>query len=287
MKKNIKKLIFSVEGMRNVYWDQSPCTIGCEVSIPFKFDGDQPLCIISHGSGGLGNDTEHFVSALNDSGIATLCVDSFTGRNMTNINWNELGGYVSPRARAYETVEAFKFLQENHESLFAGVDLSKVACVGFSWGADSIAQVFAHYDGVLPAETFYALCYGNLWPFEPEYYNARDRDVTLYHGADDNWTSPERGKTFAKETHSEFVEFFGCTHGFCKPGYDEEIAEQVIVNYHAEFPVPTKLKDAFAYIQKGMIWKDTKWKRVDATITFDPMATPIVMNVRNANTASK
>ena len=71
MKKNMKKLLFSVEGMRNVYWDESPCTIGCEVSFPYKFDGDQSLCIISHGSGGLGNDTEHFVGALNDSGIAS------------------------------------------------------------------------------------------------------------------------------------------------------------------------------------------------------------------------
>ena len=171
-----------------------------------------------------------------------------------------------------------KFLKENYSILFANLDLDKVACVGFSWGADSVAQIIAYYNDVLPKETFYALCYGNLWPFEPEYYNAKDRDVTLYHGADDNWTSPERGKIFAKETHSEFVEFIGCTHGFCKPGYDEEIAEQVIINYHADFPVPTKLKDAFAYIQKGQIWKDTKWERVDAPITFDPMATQRVIS---------
>ena len=31
MKKNVKKLIFSVEGMRNVYWDESPIAVGCEV----------------------------------------------------------------------------------------------------------------------------------------------------------------------------------------------------------------------------------------------------------------
>ena len=278
MKKNMKKLLFSVEGMRNVYWDESPCTIGCEVSIPHKFDGDQPLCIISHGSGGLGNDTEHFVSALNDSGIATLCVDSFAGRNMTNINGNELGGYVSPRARAYETVEAYKFLKENYESLFANLDLDKVACVGFSWGADSIAQIIAYYNDVLPKETFYALCYGNLWPFEPEYYNAKDRDVTLYHGADDNWTSPERGKIFAKETHSEFVEFMGVTHGFTKPGYSREMAKQVIVNHHAEFPVPTDLKQVYSWIQKGKIWEDTEWKKVDAPLDYDQLATERVLS---------
>ena len=76
MKKNVKKLIFSVEGMRNVYWDESPIAVGCEVSIPFKFDGNQPLCIISHGSGGLGNDTEHFVNILS-------WMDDFRPRRLT------------------------------------------------------------------------------------------------------------------------------------------------------------------------------------------------------------
>ena len=278
MKKNLRKIIYSVEGMRNVYWDESPIDVGCEVSIPYKFDGNQPLCIISHGSGGLGNDTEHFVNALNDSGIATLCIDSFSCRNMTNINWNELGGYVSPRARAYETAQAFKFVVENHESLFANLDITKVACVGFSWGADSIAQVIAHYGDVLPKETFYALVYGNLWPFEPEFYNAKDCDVTLYHGTDDNWTSAERGKIFAKETNSEFVEFFDCSHGFCKPGYDDEVAEQVMINHHADFPVPTRLKDVFSWIQKGKIWKDTDMQRVDSKMSFDPMATQRIIS---------
>ena len=46
----------------------------------------------------------------------------------------------------------------------------------------------------------------------------------------------ERGKIFARETNSEFIEFMDCTHGFCKPGYDDELAEQVIINHHAEFP---------------------------------------------------
>ena len=197
---------------------------------------------------------------------------------MTNINWNELGGYVSPRARAYETAEAFKFVVENHESLFANLDITKVACVGFSWGADSIAQVIAHYGDVLPKETFYALVYGNLWPFEPEFYNAKDCDVTLYHGTDDNWTSAERGKIFAKETNSEFVEFFGCSHGFCKPGYDDEVAEQVMINHHADFPVPTRLKDVFSWIQKGKIWKDTDMQRVDSKMSFDPMATQRIIS---------
>jgi len=164
--KNMKRVLFSVESTRNIYWDNTPITVGCQLVIPNKFEGDQPLCIVSHGSGGLGSDTDLFVNSLAAQGIATLCVDSFTGRSMEAIGWNDFSGYVSPRMRALETVEAYKFLCENQKNMFAGLDLQKVAFVGFSWGADTVANVIAHYSDVLPKKTFFSLCYGNLWPFE-------------------------------------------------------------------------------------------------------------------------
>lgn len=277
--KNMKRVLFSVESTRNIYWDNTPITVGCQLVIPNKFEGNQPLCIVSHGSGGLGSDTDLFVNSLAAQGIATLCVDSFTGRSMEAIGWNDFSGYVSPRMRALETVQAYKYLKDNQELMFAGLDLDKVACVGFSWGADSMANVFAHHKDDIPKDTFFALCYGNLWPFEEEFYNAKDFDVTVYHGAEDNWTSSERGKQFCDETNSKFVEFFDVVHGFCKPGYDkQEVANDVIVNYHAEFPVPTRLRDVFGWIQKGKVWKDTDWLRVDAKLAYDQMATEQVIN---------
>jgi len=270
---DIKRVLFSVESTRNIYWDDTPITIGCELVIPNKWKGNQPLCIISHGSGGLGSDTDLFVNSLGQAGIATLCVDSFTGRSMSAIGWTDFSGYVSPRVRALETVEAYKYLKDNQELMFPGLELDKLAIVGFSWGADSVANIIAHYDERVPKNTFFALCYGNLWPFEPEFYKAKDYDVTLYHGADDVWTSPEKSKIFADQTNSVYKEFFGCTHGFCKPGYKNEVAENVIVNHHAPFPIPTRIRDVFGWIQKGKIWKDTDWKRVNAKLSYDQLAT--------------
>lgn len=59
------------------------------------------------------------------------------------------------------------------------------------------------------------------------------------------------GKQFCEETNSNYVEFFDVVHGFCKPGYDkQETAKDVIVNYHAEFPVPTRLRDVFGLDSK-------------------------------------
>ena len=82
---------------------------------------------------------------------------------------------------------------------------------------------------------FNALAYGNLWPFEEQFYKGKEHDITLYHGADDTWTSPDKGKIFAQETDSEFVEFWGCYHGFCKPGYDNHSVGEVIVNPQCSF----------------------------------------------------
>ena len=80
---NIKKMLFQVDSkMNHSVIDDSPIQVGCELTIPDKYKTQQPLCIISHGSGGLGADTDLFVTSLANLGIASLCVDSFTGRNI-------------------------------------------------------------------------------------------------------------------------------------------------------------------------------------------------------------
>ena len=70
----------------------------------------------------------------------------------------------------------------------------------------------------------------------------------------------------------------GVTHGFTKPGYKKEMAKQVIINHHADFPVPTDLKQVYSWIQKGKIWEDTEWKKVNAPLDYDHMATERVLS---------
>ena len=170
---NIKKMLFQVDSkMNHSVIDDSPIQVGCELTIPDKYKTQQPLCIISHGSGGLGADTDLFVTSLANLGIASLCVDSFTGRNIDALHWGDiLSSYVSPKMRALETVHAYKYLKDKN---FEFLNLDKVACVGFSWGADSIANITGYYYNQLPKDTFYALCYGNLWPFEEAFYKEKD-----------------------------------------------------------------------------------------------------------------
>ena len=274
---NIKRIIFQVDSkMNHAIIDDSPIQVGCELVIPDKFKVKQPLCIISHGSGGLGADTDLFVNSLANLGIASLCVDSFTGRNIDALHWGDiLSSYVSPKMRALETVEAYNFLKNKN---FPYLDLDNVACVGFSWGADTIANITGYYFNQLPKDTFYALCYGNLWPFEEAFYNAKDLNVRLYHGEKDNWTSPDKSKIFAEQTDSEYVEFYDCVHGFCKPANGLNDVGQVTINHHAPFPIPTELTDVYKWIMKGKIWKDTDFQKVNAVMEYDDLATQRIIS---------
>ena len=262
--------------MNHAVIDDSPIQVCCELVIPDKFKVDQPLCIVSHGSGGLGADTDLFVNSLANLGIATLCVDSFTGRNIDALHWGDiLSSYVSPKMRALETVQAYNFLKDKN---YPYLNLDKVACVGFSWGADTIANITGYYFNQLPKDTFYALCYGNLWPFEEAFFNAKDLNVTLYHGEKDVWTSPEKSKIFAEQTDSNYVEFFDCVHGFCKPGYRVKDESEVTINHHAPFPIPTELTDVYKWIMKGKIWEDTDFQKVNAVMDYDDLATQRILS---------
>ena len=107
---NVKRVIFDVKSSKNIFWDDTPIRVGALLTIPNKFKGNQPLCIISHGSGGLGSDTDLFVDSLGAQGIATLCVDSFTGRSMEAIGWNDFSSYVSPKMRAMETMNLMELI---------------------------------------------------------------------------------------------------------------------------------------------------------------------------------
>ena len=251
---------------------------GCKLTIPDKFLGDPTFCIISHGSGGIGSDTQLFVESLGYKGIATLVVDSFTSRNISTLDWSDATqSYMAPKDRALETFNAYQFLKDN-EYLTQNLNLDKLACVGFSWGADTMANLMAWWGEQLPADTFYSLVYGNLWPFERRFFKGREHDITVYHGSDDNWTSAEKGKIFAEKTNSEFVEFFGCTHGFCKPGKDGEIVPKQTINYHVDYPIPTELKAVWGTVATtGKLWHDAEFEYVDAKMDYDHMATERVI----------
>jgi hypothetical protein len=64
-------------------------TISGELRIP-KSGGDRlPAIVLLHGSGGIARNVHDWVAVLNATGIATLALDSFTGRGLKNIASNQ------------------------------------------------------------------------------------------------------------------------------------------------------------------------------------------------------
>ena len=78
-------------------------------------------------------------------------------------------------------------------------------------------------------------------------------------------------------TDSNYVEFFDCVHGFCKPGYRVKDESEVTINHHAPFPIPTELTDVYKWIMKGKIWEDTDFQKVNALMEYDDLATQRIL----------
>ena len=58
--------------------------LAVELRIPQVQKAKFPAVVLIHGSGGLGSNIDMWVHELNKAGIATLIVDTFSGRGITS-----------------------------------------------------------------------------------------------------------------------------------------------------------------------------------------------------------
>src|SRR5262249_18834610 len=64
-------------------------TISGELRIPKSTQERRPAVVLLHGSGGIARNVRDWAAVLNAEGIATLSLDSFTGRGLRNIASNQ------------------------------------------------------------------------------------------------------------------------------------------------------------------------------------------------------
>ena len=102
-------------------------TISGELRIP-KSGGDRlPAIVLLHGSGGIARNVHDWVAVLNATGIATLALDSFTGRGLKNIASNQtaLGRLV----QLFDAYRALELLAKHPR-----IDPERIALMGWSRG---------------------------------------------------------------------------------------------------------------------------------------------------------
>src|SRR5580765_4336770 len=86
-----------------------PVTLAGYLRLP-KSDGKNPVVVLFHGAGGVGGEggpVNDWARVLNEAGIATFTVDSFSGRGIATL---ADAGRVSPTSRVVDAYRALELL---------------------------------------------------------------------------------------------------------------------------------------------------------------------------------
>jgi dienelactone hydrolase len=106
-----------------------PVTITGEFRVA-QGTGRLPVVVLQHGSGGVGANIDVWSRELNQLGISTFVIDSFTGRGLTDVNSNHaLLGRLNFILDIYRALE----ILAKHPR----VNPERIALIGFSRGGQA------------------------------------------------------------------------------------------------------------------------------------------------------
>jgi dienelactone hydrolase len=189
--------------------------------------------IVIPGSGGVQESHLLQANALTSAGLATLIVDPFTGRGVSDTIADQSA--FSFAASAYDVLAAAKFLAEQ------GMDPSKIGAVGYSRGG--IAVLMAATRQLAPAVLGEGKALGAVlggWPwcgFQFENAHTAPTAVRFALADRDNWVSPVQCQAWAAamRAHNPNISvrlFENADHGF---GYNTPMREipNAITAYNA------------------------------------------------------
>jgi dienelactone hydrolase len=201
--------------------DGQPVTLAVELRLPTAGTARLPAVILLHGSGGIAANNDHWARELNDLGIATLMVDSFTGRGITNTVGAQ--GQLSELTVIIDAYRAFDVLAQHPR-----IDSTRIGLLGNSRGA-----VSALYAGVKRFQRMYAptgadfAVYLSLYPPCSRTYiddaDVVDRPIRLFNGADDDIAPLAPCLSYVKRLQAtgkdaQLTAYEGAYHAFDSPG---------------------------------------------------------------------
>ena len=200
--------------------------LAAELRIPQGQKAKFPAVVLIHGSGGVSGSMDVWVHALNQAGVATLVVDTFSGRGITSTVQDQT--LLHSLAMMVDGYRGLDLLAKHPR-----IDARKISIMGFSKGA--VASIFS-------ASTRFKALYGGTAQFASHIglytpCNTRflgDTEVTgspmrLFHGTTDDYVNVRPCRAFVAELKSKGVdvsltEFENTQHGYDSPLAPEKLA---------------------------------------------------------------
>lgn len=274
-------LLRTADGSRFVAGE--PIALSGELAFP-PGNGPFPAVILAHGCGGRGNADAGWAIALREWGYATLVVDSFRARGLTQVCSAQLD--LTPTQRMPDVYGALRILATHPR-----IDARRIALMGFSHGADVAMRVATQwasdtyaprgqprFRAVLP---FYGYC-GLIFPER----NRLSAPMRLHHGELDDWLAPGPCVQYvnglkASGQDASITVYAGARHGFDNTSLGttyrylptmDSVAGCTIESTHILGPVKNPARVAAQM---------KSCRRKGATIGFNPEATELARrNVR-------
>ena len=203
----------------------APAVIAGHLRLP-KMEGKQAVVILMHGApavGGSQGTVDAWSRVLNEAGVGTFVVDSFTGRG---INTFADVGKISPISRVNDAYGALEVLIKHPL-----VDASKIAVMGFSHGGP--AAMYSNMRRFKPtsgSEAKFAAHVGVYGVCNVAYNDDVDVNspVLLLHGSADDWIPSKNCKDYADRLvkagkNAKYIEYPDAHHAFDAPRLTQEV----------------------------------------------------------------
>jgi len=168
-------------------------TLAGELRFPRESSrGKLPAVIIMHGSGGINAANQSWAYELNKAGLASFVVDSFSGRNLTQVASDQakLGRFAG-------VLDAFRAYEEL--TRHTKIDANRIALIGTSRGGTAVIYTAMSRFQKTWSPEFHALA---TFPLYPSCFDKLDQDedismpIHAFHGDIDDYASKEQCKAW-------------------------------------------------------------------------------------------
>ena len=209
-------------------------TIWGDLRFPQRLTGRAPAVILVHGTVGVGPREERWAEELNSLGVATLVLDSFSGRGLKPPF--ESGAVPSPLTIIIDSYRALSLLATHPH-----IDPKRIALMGFSRGG--VAALYAslrrfhRLHGPAGLEfaayiSFYANC--TIAYIDDE--DVADRPIRLHHGTADENLPIGACREYVKRLRKtgkdvQLTEHPGARHSFDSPDLPPAVAQARGLNW--------------------------------------------------------